>query len=128
MADEPAQIPKRRLIKKVESVRERAEKASAEPKPRRLHKTTRRISAPFRATGRAAGRVGKLKPFRILGFIIVPPYFRNSWKELRQVTWPTFRVSVRLTTAVVIFSVIFGVVVAVLDFGLDKLFREVLLK
>jgi preprotein translocase SecE subunit len=130
VAEEDSTKPKRRLVKKAETVREKAEKAQAsdESKPRRLQKTTRKVGTPFRATGRGLKKVGRLKPFRILGLIIVPPYFRNSWKELRQVTWPKFRESIRLTIAVILFAVIFGLFVAVLDFGLEKLFKEVLLK
>lgn len=119
----------KRLIKKSETVREKAEKAADSSKqPRRLQATRRTAGAPFRAIGRGGKKLGKFKPFRILGFIIVPPYFRNSWKELRQVTWPNFPTAMRLTFAVIAFAVVFGVVVAFLDFGLDKLFKQVLIK
>ncbi|HET8670873.1 MAG TPA: preprotein translocase subunit SecE, partial [Candidatus Saccharimonadales bacterium] len=73
-------------------------------------------------------KLGTFKPFRILGLILVPPYFRNSWKELRQVTWPRFKDSLRLTFAVFAFAAVFGALVALLDYGLDKVFKEVLLK
>jgi preprotein translocase SecE subunit len=120
---------KRRPVKKVETVREKAEKATEDSQqPRRLHTTKRRVGAPFRAVGKGGKKLGKFKPFRILGFIIVPPYFRNSWKELRQVTWPSFRVAIRLTFAVIVFAVVFGGLIALLDFGLDKIFKQVLLK
>lgn len=120
---------KRRLVKKAETVREKAERAAEDSQqPRRLHATKRRASAPFRAIGTGGKKLGKYKPFRILGFIIVPPYFRNSWKELRQVTWPKFPVSFRLTFAVIVFAIVFGCLVAALDYGLDKLFKQVLLK
>jgi preprotein translocase SecE subunit len=118
-----------RRIRKVETVREKAEKTTAaQDKPRRLSKTTRVAGTPLRATGRGLKKAGQVKPFRILGFIIVPPYIRNSWKELRQVTWPDGKESRRLTLAVIIFAVIFGAFVAVLDLGLDKVFKQVLLK
>jgi len=116
-------------IKKSETVREKAEKAAEGSKqPRRLHTTRRRAGAPFRAVGRGGKKLGKFKPFRILGFIVVPPYFRNSWKELRQVAWPEFRTALRLTFAVIAFAIVFGILVAVLDYGLDKLFKQVLIK
>lgn len=120
---------KRRVIKKTETVREKAEKAAESSKqPRRLHTTKRRVSAPFRFIGRVFGKLGRFKPFRIIGLILVPPYFRNSWKELRQVTWTKRKDSFRLTFAVIVFAAVFGSLVAALDFGLDKLFKEVLLK
>lgn len=126
MAEESTK-PKRRTVKKAETVREKVEKAE-DSQPRRLQTTKRRAGAPFRAIGRGGRRLNKIKPFRILGFIIVPPYFRNSWKELRQVTWPSFPTALRLTFAVIAFAIVFGGLVALLDFGLDKLFKQVLLK
>lgn len=128
MADE-TEKSKRRTVKKVESIREKTVKAVSDSKqPRRLQATTRRVGAPFRASGRAVGKLGKFKVFRIIGLILVPPYFRNSWRELRQVTWLKPRESVRLTYAVIAFAAIFGVAVALLDYGLDKIFKQVLLK
>jgi preprotein translocase SecE subunit len=129
VAEEDSTKSKRRLIKKVETIREKADKASVEDsKPRRLQKTSRRVSAPFRFVGRGFKKLGKFKFFRIIGYIFVPPYFRNSWKELKQVTWPKFRESLRLTSAVIIFAIVFGALVAAIDFVLDKVFKEVLLK
>jgi preprotein translocase SecE subunit len=122
--------PKRRLVKKAETVRQKTEKASSEDskQPRRLHTTRRRISAPFRLIGRIGKRLGKFKPFHIISLIIVPPYLRNSWRELGQVTWLKPKESLRLTYAVFAFAAIFGTLVALLDYGLDKIFKQVLLK
>lgn len=58
----------------------------------------------------------------------IPKYFRDSLVELRQVTWPNRMQTVRLTFAVIAFATIFGIVIAIVDFGLDKLFKEILLK
>ena len=128
MAEDKAK-PKRRLVKKAETVREKAEKAVESSKqPRRLHTTKRRAAAPFRLIGKGGAKLGKYKFFRIIGLILFPPYFRNSWKELRQVTWTKPKESFRLTFAVISFALVFGVVVAVLDYGLDKVFKELLLK
>ena len=136
--------PKRRMVKKAESVREKAEKsASAKAKPEKktgvLRLTLGYIAAPFRWLGRQFAKLGRfLNKFKVtrgvvrvlkfLGKILWPAYFRNSWKELRQVTWPTRRETWALTLAVIIFSVIFGSIIAVVDFGLDKLFRQVIIK
>ena len=105
-----------------ETVRERSSGA-AEPKT----PGKRRVRGAF---GRLFG-LGFWKPFRAVGrFLIrflIPPYFKNSWRELQLVTWPDRRTTLRLTYAVIIFSIIFGVLVAVVDFGLDKLFKKVIL-
>ncbi|MFZ1249587.1 MAG: preprotein translocase subunit SecE [Candidatus Saccharimonadales bacterium] len=69
-----------------------------------------------------------LPPLRFIGRMLGLGYLRSSFRELRHVTWPTFRESMRLTSAVIIFSIIFGLIIAVVDFGLDKLFKQILLK
>lgn len=132
MAEESNSKPKRQ-IRKVETVREQTAKTAGQTdKVSKGRLIWRGFTSPFRLLGRVLGKVGaflgKYKVMRIIGRILFPTYFRNSWKELRQVTWLKWKQSRQLTTAVVIFSVIFGVVVAVLDFGLDKLFKEVLVK
>ncbi|HSX30664.1 MAG TPA: preprotein translocase subunit SecE [Candidatus Saccharimonadales bacterium] len=69
-----------------------------------------------------------LKPLRFLGRILGLRYIYSSWQELRLVTWPTQREGRRLTSAVIIFAVVFGALIAVVDYGLDKLFKQLLLK
>jgi preprotein translocase subunit SecE len=59
---------------------------------------------------------------------IVPGFLRNAWAEIRQVTWPGRKETLRLTIAVFIFSIIFGSFVSALDYGIGKLFKEVILK
>ena len=59
---------------------------------------------------------------------IFPLYFRESARELKQVSWPSRKETWKLTLAVFIFAIIFGLLAAVVDFGLDKLFRKVILK
>ncbi|MBX6334211.1 preprotein translocase subunit SecE [Candidatus Saccharibacteria bacterium] len=125
--------PKRRMVKRAETVREKAEKAS-QAKPKKtgvLHLALRYIAAPFRWIGRGIAKFGrwlrKFKAFKIIGKILWPAYFRESWKELRQVTWPSRRETWQLTLAVIIFSVIFGALVAVVDFGLDKVFKKLII-
>ena len=126
MAEEEKQ-PRR--VRKVETVRDKAEKTAADAaKPRRLGKTRTRAGAPVRLAGRGLRKADRFKPFHIIGLILIPPYFRNSWRELRQVTWPTGRESRQLTLAVILFATIFGVLIALVDFGLDKVFKQVLLK
>lgn len=130
MAEDAAR-PKRRLVKKAETVRQIAEKSAKSPitkEPGVIRLTLRYIAAPFRWIGRGLAKIGHKQPFKFLGHLLWPAYFRNSWKELRQVTWPNRRESWQLTTAVIIFATIFGLMIAVVDFGLDKLFKQVLLK
>lgn len=73
----------------------------------------------------------KTKPFRFIGRILSRiffiAYFKESYKELKQVTWPNRRQTIQLTFAVFIFAFSIGVVIALLDYGLNKLFEFILL-
>ena len=135
--DTPA--PKRRL-KNPETFRERAAKASETTEKvgfiRRgwnaFKKIVRRI---FRPVHRALKKLFSVQPFKTVakighwvGLIVWPKYFRSSFKELKKVTWPNWKQSRRLTSAVIIFAVIFAVLIGVVDYGLDKLFKHLLLK
>jgi preprotein translocase SecE subunit len=120
--------PKRRLKKAPESVRERAVKASEAAASAPKERKPRKIFAPFRAIGRVLRRIEGFKPIHIIGLVIVPRYLRDAWHELLQVTWPGRKETLRLTTAVIIFSVVFGILIAITDFGLDKVFKKVILK
>jgi preprotein translocase SecE subunit len=120
---------KRRIIRKVETVREKAAKQTSKEPAKKgvLHLALRYITAPFRLIGRQIAKLGRFKFFRIIGYIFVPPYFRNSWKELRQVTWPSNRETLRLSLAVLMFSIVFGIFVTAADYGLDKIFKRIIL-
>lgn len=111
----------RKLRESSETVREKATgKRQITERPSRVRGFFSRVGSlsiwkPFKAVGRFLGRY------------LVPPYFKNSWRELKMVTWPDRKQTRQLTFAVIVFSVIFGVLVALLDYGLDKLFKKVIL-
>jgi len=121
VATDKDQAPKkRRILTKSETVRDKVAKtAEQEAKPRRLQKTTHRVAAPLRFVGRGLRKISRYT---------VPPYFRNSWRELRQVTWPKGKESAQLTLAVILFAAVFGAIVFGVDTGLDKVFKQVLIK
>jgi preprotein translocase SecE subunit len=123
LADNTQQAPKRRIRPVTsETVRERAEKAQIAAginKPRRVRGAVGKGMTPVRGVGRGIG---------FLSRFIIPSYFRNSWKELKLVTWPNRKQSRQLTFAVIVFATIFGILVASVDWGLDKVFKQVLLK
>lgn len=88
--------------------------------------SVRRVRWPrldiFGVVGRILGII--LRPLRWLA----PRYFKNAWQELKQVTWPTRRETWRLTLAVFIFAIIFGLLIAGVDWILDQIFKKVILK
>lgn len=55
-------------------------------------------------------------------------YFVASWKELRKVQWPDRKTSWKLTLTVILFSAIFAVITTSLDFGFEKLAKQIFLK
>lgn len=83
---------------------------------------------PLKQIGHGLKWFFNLRFMRFLGRIIGLSYVRSSWQELKLVTWPTRREGRRLTTAVILFSVVFGLLIAIVDYGLDKLFKDILLK
>lgn len=131
----PSKTTKRRLRAPSQTVREQAQKAQVEAdkpvKPRRLRRAATAASKPL-------GRFAKLfdrQPFRaigkvlsIIGRILLPRFIRNAFAELKFVKWPDRKQSRQLTFAVLMFAIAFGVVITVVDYGLDKLFKAIILK
>ena len=127
-----ADKPKRRL-RPPQTVRERAE-ASKEKRPAKkkpFSRVKQGIGRAFRAKGKFLSRyivfrvIAKI--IRVIGKIIWPEFLRGSWREIKLVTWPNWRESRRLTLAVIGFAVVFGALVATLDYGLSHLFKLILL-
>ncbi|MEO8105259.1 MAG: preprotein translocase subunit SecE [Candidatus Saccharibacteria bacterium] len=138
MAEQP--IKKKRVVKNPETFRERALKtATQNEQPKRVTQLRRTASRPvgrlLRPIGQAFAKLFRHQPFkfigqalRLIGRIIFPEYLRGSWRELRRVKWPDWNESRRLTVAVLIFAIVFGGLVSIVDYGLDKIFKQVLLK
>lgn len=128
-----ADKPRKRRVKDPETFRERALKAGEESKKAKAG--SKRQPRVRKAGGKLAGsvakpirRAGRTKPGRIAGKVLFPAYFRNSLRELKLVTWPDWKKSRQLTFAVLVFAIIFGATISVVDYGLDKIFRNILLK
>jgi preprotein translocase SecE subunit len=125
-----------RVRKTAPTIRERVEdakvKSEAPVKPSRIKPALNAAAWPLRPIKRV--RLPQLPDnqfFKVLSRILnffIPRYIINSWKELRQVTWPNRRETWRLTGAVIIFAIIFGGLVAALDKVLDVLFKNLVLK
>ena len=68
------------------------------------------------------------KPLIIfLPFIALGRYFRNSWRELRQVEWPSRRATWQMTLGIILFCLVIGIFVLLSDWGSQWLIREVIL-
>ncbi|HSX46370.1 MAG TPA: preprotein translocase subunit SecE [Patescibacteria group bacterium] len=139
---ESEKASKRRQLKKTVTVRQQAERAGQPVKPRRVKRARSFLAIPFIGLWRVLTAL--LRPFsfllwpfktrigrfigRVLAAIFLLRYFRNSWRELMQVEWPNRRQTTKLTVAVFLFAIFFGVLISVVDYGLDKVFKQFILK
>lgn len=55
-------------------------------------------------------------------------YFRESWVELQKVTWPSRKQAIKLTAAVLIFSLVFALYIALLDTLFSNMLQKLILK
>lgn len=132
---------KKRVIKKSETVRQQRDKAALQqPKKRHVRAAAKKATSPFRVLVEFIGKL--LRPFRfllwpfktrparfvgrILAKIFFINYIRSSWAEVRLVEWPNRRDTAKLTLAVIVFATVFGGLVTILDFILDKVFKQIL--
>lgn len=118
------------LEESVAKEKEVAESTKTDTRDKKSRKPgrVRALFHPLRPVGKLLIRIERWKPIHFIGLVVVPRYVRNSFKELKLVTWPSFKESRRLTTAVIIFATVFGLLIAVTDYGLDKVFKKVILK
>jgi preprotein translocase SecE subunit len=127
--------------KSAQTVRERSQNDAQGPKTRRVRKTASSIAKPVAVAGKGVkaaakplsplARPLKTRPARFTGRwaskLLLINYLRSSWRELRQVKWPGRKETAKLTLAVFAFAIVFGAIIAITDYGLDKIFHKVLL-
>ena len=111
--DEDAKVVTRKKVvvedkKTTKEKRERrktAEKQLDTKKDSKTHKKTFWLFRPFVALGR---------------------YIRDSWRELRQVRWPNRKTTWKMMFAVIIYSLLFFVIISLLDLLFSWLFNTFL--
>lgn len=127
----------RKEIKRVKTIREQAGINLDTKKTRRVRNAVEKAGKPIRFFTKIANKEyflpiktpnNKFGRFLSKRRYVLPKYFKDAWAELRQVEWPSRKETTKLTTAVFIFAVIFGILIWVVDLGLDNIFRKVLIK
>ncbi len=128
---------KKRVRKPKESLRERNTKAAeSKGKEKRVRKAAHATASTTKKVGSVLTTEYHLTERKENnddhGFFsksrsLAPRYFRDSWQEIRKVTWPGFKTTWKLVFAVFIFAIVIGGFIAALDWGLEKLFREIIL-
>ncbi len=116
------------------SLRERNKRAAeAKDKPKRIRKAASTAVKPVGKVRSALRTEYHVFPQKENpGFFsksrrFLPKYFYDSYQELKKVTWPGRKETWKLVFAVFVFSLILGGFIALLDFGLEKLFRNIIL-
>lgn len=138
-SDDSPESKKRRLRAPAPTMRQQAEAvrnyAGRPKRTRRIRGVGKKVRQPISAARRVGGKSYYLPmPDNKFGRFMnkhrnwIPSYFVNSWRELKLVTWPGRRETWRLTLAVFIFAIVFGTIIAVVDKGLEELFKKVILK
>lgn len=127
---------KPRVLKTAPTIRERAAEAQEKIDNPKVGKVKSALKTPIRLAKLV--RIPSNPVTRILGSIfkligkvlswLIPRYFINSWREMKQVTWPGRKETRRLTLAVFMFATIFAILAAVVDKGLDEIFKKTVLK
>ena len=135
MADEKPAKDAPRKRKSPTTVREHAEK-QAEKRVEKPSKIKDKIHKPLTVLRQAGKKeftpvkVPEKKGVRHLNKRVrfVPKFIRESWAELKKVTWPTKREAIRLTFAVFVFATVFTLFIQIIDFVFNKLVKEILLR
>ncbi|MBQ6375500.1 preprotein translocase subunit SecE [Candidatus Saccharibacteria bacterium] len=85
--------------------KEKVAKAKKETKPKKEAKKVFILFRPFVALGR---------------------YFRDSWREIRQVRWPNRRATWKMVLAVFVYTALFVVLISLLDLFFTWLFSLII--
>lgn len=93
----------------------RAQQKAAEQKLAQSAKTTAKSDQSAR------------KPFILFRpFVALGHYLRDSWKELRQVRWPSLKATWKMVLAVLFYSAFFMILISLLDLFFTWLFNLIL--
>jgi preprotein translocase subunit SecE len=114
MADNKSTTPS------TDSVRQIVEKKSLKSEQTKSPVTDRRIKLSNKSKDKKSSN-------KTRRFHIIPKFIKSTFTEIRQVTWPDRKITVKLTVAVVLFSLIFSALVGSLDWVFEIIFKKVFL-
>ena len=79
------------------------------------------------AEKKAAKEKSGKKPFILIRpFCAIGRYFRDSWREIRQVRWPNRKATWKMVFAVLVYTAIFVVLLVLLDILFKFIFNQIL--
>ncbi|MDO4611476.1 MAG: preprotein translocase subunit SecE [Candidatus Saccharibacteria bacterium] len=78
-------------------------------------------------TEKKAEKKAEKKPFILIRpFVYLGRYLKDSWKELRQVRWPSRKATWKMVAAVLVYTALFVVVIMLLDAFFTWLFSLII--
>ena len=109
-ADEPV-ITRKKVVLKDKKVEKKAKQTQKEAK---------------KADKKADKKSGK-KPFILFRpFCAIGRYFRDSWREIRQVRWPNRKATWKMVFAVLVYTAFFIIILVLLDMLFQFIFSNIL--
>lgn len=96
-------------------------------KDKKLEKINRKEAK--KALKKASKKSEEKKPFILFRpFVYLGRYLRDSWHELRQVRWPNRKATWKMVLAVIIYTLLFVLIISLLDIFFSWLFSLLLNK
>jgi len=81
---------------------------------------------PIKISVKKTVKLKSAKNNLIAPLFIMGRYFKGSWTELRKVRWPNRRATWGLTAAVLIFTLMFVILIVLLDAMFSQLFKLII--
>jgi preprotein translocase SecE subunit len=106
----------REVVKKV---------ATAKSSKKTTAKSVEKVTRPVKSTKQATNSQPTF--FLLRPIFAIGRYFRDSWRELRQVRWTNRRATWALTLAVIIFCLFFAALIMLFDWIFNWVIQEVIL-
>lgn len=103
---------------------EKPKKSTAAKKATEIVKT---VEKPVETKTKAETKTNAKKPFILFRpFVALFRYLRDSWKEIRQVRWPSRKATWKMVLAVLVYTALFVVLISLLDLFFTWLFNLIL--
>lgn len=124
---EQAIVRKKVSVTDKKSVKAKRAKAKADEKKISLDTPEKAASKTVKGDKKAIKSAKK--PFILFRpFVALGHYLRDSWRELRQVRWPNRKLTWKMVLAVILYSLLFVVIISLLDLFFSWLFNLMLSK
>ena len=85
-------------------------------------KVARKNAKAEKKAAKKAAKAGKKVFILFRPFCAIGRYFRDSWKEIRQVRWPSRKATWKMVLAIFVYSAVFVIILTLLDAAFTKIF------